>query len=141
MSSLVPARTKYRKSQRGRIRGVAKRGDYLAFGDFGIQALEAGVFTSKQIEAARVAINRFLKRRGKVWIRIFPHKPYTQKPLETRMGKGKGSVEFYIATIKAGQILFEVTGVPQTSAKEALRLANAKVPFRCRFISREDSES
>lgn len=134
---LLPARTKYRKVQRGRIRGNAKRGDYIAFGEFGIQSLDSGWLTARQIEAARVAINRNLKRRGKVWIRVFPHKPITKKPAETRQGKGKGGVEFWAAVIKPGTMLFEVGGVSATAAREAMRLADGKLPFRCRFVSRD----
>lgn len=136
--SLTPARTKYRKTMRGVLRGVAGRGNYIAFGDFAIQALEGGMFTGRQIEAARVAINRFLKRRGKMWIRVFPHTPYTKKPLETRMGKGKANVDHYCACVKAGTILFEISGVPASQAREAMRLANGKIPLRCRFIAREE---
>lgn len=135
---LTPARTKYRKTQKGSLAGNAKGGNYIAFGDFGIQALERGYFTSAQIEAARVAITRYMKRRGKVWIRVFPHKPVTKKPQETRMGKGKGPVEYYVAAIKPGVVLFEVSGVTLTIAREALRLADNKIPFRCRFVQRPD---
>ena len=134
---LMPSRTKYRKAQRGRNYGNAKGGDTLAFGDFGIQALGRGLITAAQIEAARVAINRYLSRRGKVWIRIFPHKPITKKPAETRQGKGKGSVEFWAANIKPGVILFELSGVTQTQAREAMRLADGKLPIRCRFIHKD----
>jgi len=133
----MPARTKYRKAQRGRNRGMAKGGDTLAFGDHGIQALGRGFMTSNQIEAARVAINRYLNRRGKVWIRVFPHKPITKKPAETRQGKGKGGVEFYAAIIKPGTVLFEVGGVSESAAREALRRADGKLPFECRFITKE----
>ena len=133
---LAPAQTKYRKTQKGSLAGNAKGGDTIAFGDFAIQALGRGYFTSSQIEAARVAINRHMKRRGKVWIRVFPHKPVTKKPLETRMGKGKGPVEYYVAAIKPGTILFEVSGVSLTIAREAMRLADNKIPFRCRFLQR-----
>jgi large subunit ribosomal protein L16 len=135
---LTPARTKYRKTQKGSLAGNAKGGNFIAFGDFGIQALDRGYLTSAQIEAARVAITRYMKRRGKVWIRIFPHKPVTKKPLETRMGKGKGPVEYYVAAIKPGVVLFEVSGVTLTIAREALRLADNKIPFRCRFVQRPD---
>jgi len=135
---LTPARTKYRKTQKGSLAGNAKGGNTLAFGEFGIQALGRGYLTSAQIEAARVAITRHMKRRGKVWIRVFPHKPVTKKPLETRMGKGKGPVEYYVAAIKPGAILFEVAGVTLTIAREALRLADNKIPFRCRFVQRVD---
>ena len=131
---LMPSRTKYRKTQRGRNRGYAKGGDTLAFGDYGIQALGRGLLTAAQIEAARVAINRYLSRRGKVWIRVFPHKPITKKPAETRQGKGKGSVEFWAANIKPGTVLFELSGVSLTNAREALRLADGKLPITCRFI-------
>lgn len=131
---LMPSRTKYRKAHRGRNRGNAKGGDTLAFGDFGIQSLDRGLLTAAQIEAARVAINRYLSRRGKVWIRIFPHKPITKKPAETRQGKGKGSVEFWAASIKPGVVLFELSGVSITAAREAMRLADGKLPLRCRFI-------
>jgi large subunit ribosomal protein L16 len=134
---LMPSRTKFRKLQRGRNRGNAKGGDYLAFGDFGIQVLDRGNITAAQIEAARIAINRYLNRRGKVWIRVFPHKPITKKPAETRQGKGKGSVEFWAAPVKPGFILFELSGVSQSAAREAMRLADGKLPLKCRFIVRE----
>jgi large subunit ribosomal protein L16 len=134
---LMPSRTKYRKTHRGRNRGNAKGGDTLAFGDFGIQALGRGLLTAAQIEAARVAINRYLSRRGKVWIRVFPHKPITKKPAETRQGKGKGSVEFWAANIKPGTILFELSGVSITAAREAMRLADGKLPMTCRFIHKD----
>ncbi|KXU35103.1 50S ribosomal protein L16 [Cephaloticoccus primus] len=134
--ALAPARTKYRKSQKGRNTGNAKRGNTLAFGEFGLQSLTRGPMTGRQIEAARVTITRHLKRKGKLWIRVFPHKPVTSKPAEVRMGKGKGSVDYYIAVIKPGTMLFELSGVPATIAKEAFRLADAKLPFHCRFITR-----
>jgi large subunit ribosomal protein L16 len=134
---LMPSRTKYRKTQRGRNRGPAKGGDTLAFGDFGIQSLGRGLLTASQIEAARVAINRYLSRRGKVWIRIFPHKPITKKPAETRQGKGKGSVEFWAANIKPGTVLFELSVVSISAAREAMRLADGKLPIRCRFIHKD----
>ena len=140
MANLLPSKTKYRKVHKGRIRGKAKGGATLAFGDFGLQALERGRFTASQIEASRVAITRNQKRKGKVWMRIFPHKPVTKKPAETRMGKGKGSVEFWCAVVKPGTILFEVSGVSATIARQGMRLADAKIPFRCRFISREELE-
>lgn len=133
---LMPSRTKYRKTHRGRNRGDAKGGDTVSFGDFGIQALSRGLLTSNQIEAARVAINRYLSRRGKVWIRVFPHKPVTKKPAETRQGKGKGNVEFWAAVVKPGTVLFELSGVSLTAAREAMRLADAKLPMRCRFIEK-----
>jgi large subunit ribosomal protein L16 len=136
--ALTPARTKFRKTQRGSLAGNAKGGNTLAFGEFGIQALGRGYFTSAQIEAARVAISRHMKRKGKLWIRVFPHKPVTKKPLETRMGKGKGPVEYYVASIKPGVILFELSGVPASIAREALRLADTKIPVPCRFVSRDE---
>ena len=135
--ALAPARTKYRKVQKGSRAGNAKRGNTLAFGDFGLQSLDSGPMTGRQIEAARVTINRHLKRKGKLWIRVFPHKPITKKPAEMRMGSGKGSVEFYVAQIKPGAMLFELGGISATLAKEAFRLADAKLPFKCRFIARE----
>ena len=135
MPKLLPSRTKYRKVQKGRLRGKAQRGTTLDFGSYGIQALRAGYMTSSQIEAARVAITRFLKRKGKVWIRVFPHKPVTKKPAETRMGKGKGPVEKWVAMVKPGHVLFEVAGCSASVAREALRLADGKLPFRCRFIA------
>lgn len=134
---LMPSRTKYRKTHRGRNRGNAKGGDTLSFGDFGIQSLGRGLLTASQIEAARVAINRYLSRRGKVWIRVFPHKPITKKPAETRQGKGKGSVEFWAANIKPGTVLFELSGVSITAAREAMRLADGKLPMTCRFIHKD----
>ena len=138
MPKLLPSKTKFRKVHKGRIRGNAKGGDTLAFGDFGIQAIARGKFTSAQIEAARVAINRYLKRKGKLWIRVFPQKPVTKKPAETRQGKGKGPVEYWCAVVKPGTMLFEVSGCSQTLAREAMRLADGKLPFRCRFVSREE---
>jgi large subunit ribosomal protein L16 len=141
MSKLSPARTKYRKVQKGRNRGNAKGGDFLAFGDCGIQALERYSMTASQIEAARVAISRHLKRKGKLWVRVFPHTPVTKKPAETRMGKGKGGVEYWAAVVKPGLMLFELTGVSVAMAREAFRLADFKLPFKCRFVSREDLES
>lgn len=138
--SLLPSKTKYRKVHKGRIRGVAKGADKLAFGDYAIQSLERAPMTASQIEAARVAINRYLKRRGKLWLRVFPHKPVTKKPAETRMGRGKGGVEYWVAVIKPGTVLFEISGVSVTAAREAMRLADTKLPFKCRFISREELE-
>ena len=140
MANLLPAKTKYRKVQKGHIRGKAKGGATLAFGDFGLQALERGRITAAQLEASRVAITRNQKRKGKVWMRVFPHKPVTKKPAETRMGKGKGNVEFWCAIIKPGVILFEVSGVSSSIARHGMSLADAKIPFRCRFISREELE-
>jgi large subunit ribosomal protein L16 len=135
---MLPSRTKYRKVHKGRVRGNAKGGDYLAFGDYGIQCLERGRMTARQIEAARIAVNRHLKRKGKVWIRVFPQKPVTKKPAETRMGKGKGNVEYWAAVVKPGTILFEVSGCSLSAAREAFRKADGKIPFRCRFVAREE---
>ena len=137
--ALLPSRTKYRKVHKGRIYGTAQTCNTLAFGEFGIQSLTRGRMTSQQIEAARVAMTRSLKRKGKVWIRVFPHKPVTKKPAEARMGKGKGSVEYWCAVIKPGTMLFEVAGCSATAAREALRLADTKLPFHCRFVSRDEA--
>jgi len=133
---LMPARVKYRKMHRGNRAGIATRGHTVAFGEYGLQSLERAWLDTKQIEAARVAVTRFMKRRGKVWIRIFPHKSFTKKPLETRMGKGKGPVESWVAVIKPATVLFEVDGVPEVVARESMRLAATKLPIRTRFISR-----
>ncbi len=135
---LMPKRTKYRKAHRGRRTGKAYRGSTVAFGDYGLQALDPVWMTSRQIEACRRAIVRYMKRRGKVWIRVFPDKPYTQKAAETRMGSGKGTVEYYVAVVKPGRILFEMGGVPEDVAREALRLAAAKLPCRTKFVKRID---
>ncbi len=135
---LAPKRVKYRKQQKGRMKGTAYRGNRLNFGDYGIKALEPGRITSRQIEAARVAITRHVKRGGKIWIRIFPDKPVTKKPAETRMGKGKGSPEGWVAIVKPGRILYELKGVPEEVAKEACRLASHKLPVATRFVSRQD---
>ncbi|KPQ16853.1 MAG: LSU ribosomal protein L16 RplP [Algoriphagus marincola HL-49] len=137
---LQPKRTKYRKMQKGRVKGIAQRGHTLAFGNFGIKSLEAGWITSRQIEAARIAMTRAMKREGQVWIRIFPDKPITKKPAEVRMGKGKGkgAPEYWVAVIKPGTILFEATGVSVETAKEALRLAQQKLPVSTKFIVRRD---
>ena len=139
MAKLLPARTKYRKIHRGRIRGNATRGTTVAFGEYGIQSLTRGRMTSNQIESARIAINRHLKRKGKVWIRVFPHKSVTKKPAETRQGKGKGPVDHWVAVIRPGHVLFEVAGCSLTIARQALSLADAKLPFRCRLVSRVQS--
>ena len=139
--ALSPARTKFRRAQKGSNAGKAKRGNTIAFGEFGIQAMTRVRLDGRQLEAARVAINRHLKRKGKVWIRVFPHMPVTKKPAETRMGRGKGPVEFYVALIKPGAILFELAGVPVTVAREAMRLADTKLPCKCRFIAREGVEA
>lgn len=138
MANLLPAKTKFRKVQKGRNRHNAKGGTTLAFGDYGIQALERGLLSASQLEAARISINRHLKRKGKMWMRVFPQKPVTQKPAETRMGKGKGAVEFWAVVVRPGNILFEISGVPMGLAREAMRLADGKVPFKCRFLSREE---
>ncbi|MCX7908581.1 MAG: 50S ribosomal protein L16 [Ignavibacteria bacterium] len=137
---LLPKRVKHRKTQRGRIRGVANRGTTVVFGTYGLKALEGSWITNRQIEAARVAINRYLKREGKLWIRIFPDKPVTKKPLETRMGSGKGSPEFWVAVVKRGKIMFEVGGVSKERAEEALRLAAQKLPIKTKFVQRVDIE-
>ncbi len=137
---LLPKRVKHRKTQRGRVRGKANRGTTVAFGSFGLKALEGAWITNRQIEAARVAINRYLKREGKLWIRIFPDKPVSKKPLETRMGSGKGAPEFWVAVVKRGKILFEVGGVSKELAEEALRLASHKLPIKTKFVQRVDIE-
>ena len=134
---LMPKRVKYRKTQRGRMKGLAKGGKKLLFGEYGLQALEPGWITSKQIEAARVALTRFIKRGGKVWINIFPHKPYTKQPAETRMGGGKGAPEQWVAVIKPGKVMFELSGVSTKIAKEAIRLAAQKISIKTKFISEE----
>ncbi len=133
---LMPKRTKFRKMMKGRRRGIARRGSQVTFGDFGLQAIECGWAKSRQIEAARIAITRRMKRVGKVWIRVFPDKPITLKPAETRMGKGKGAPEYWVAVVKPGRILFEINGVTHELAKEALKLGAAKLPFRTRVVSR-----
>jgi large subunit ribosomal protein L16 len=134
---LMPKRTKYRKMMRGRMKGKAQRGSTIAFGDFGLQALEPAWITSRQIEAARRAITNYLKRGGKVWIRIFPDKPVTQKPAETRMGSGKGNPEYWVAVVKPGRLMFEVGGVPEDRAVEALKRAAMKLPVKCRVLVRQ----
>jgi large subunit ribosomal protein L16 len=134
---LSPKRVKYRKMQKGRMKGKATRGNFLAFGDYGLQALEAAWITNQQIESARIAITRHVKRGGKIWIRIFPDKPYTKKPAETRMGKGKGNPEGWVAVVKPGRILYELSGVAPEVAKEALRLASMKLPIATKILVRE----
>ncbi|MBN1490588.1 MAG: 50S ribosomal protein L16 [Phycisphaerae bacterium] len=134
--ALMPKRIKFRKSQRGRIRGVAGRGNTVAFGEFGLQSLDAGWLTARQIEAGRVAATHFLHREGRVYIRVFPHKPVSSKPLETRMGKGKGEPEYYVACIKPGTMLYEIGGVEEDVAKRALSRVSHKMPFKCRFVVR-----
>src|SRR6187200_2873079 len=133
---LMPKKVKYRKVQRGRMKGKAWRGSSLSFGDYGLKAMECGWITSRQIEAARIAMTRYIKRGGKVWIRLFPDKPITKKPAETRMGKGKGAPEEWVCVIRPGRILFEMEGVTVTEAKEAMRLAAAKLPIKTRFATR-----
>lgn len=135
---LSPKKVRYRKQHRGRMRGVAKGGTEIAFGDYGLQALTGGWITNRQIEAARVAMTRHIKRGGKVWINIFPHKSYTKKPAETRMGSGKGSPEGWVAVVRPGRVMFELSGVPDDVAREAMRLAAHKLPVKCRFVTRED---
>ena len=134
---LLPKRVKYRRVHRGRMKGIATRGNTVSQGEYGIQATEPGWITSNQIEAARIAMTRFIKRGGQVWIKIFPDKPVTQKPASTRMGSGKGSPEYWVAVVKPGRILFEIAGVPEETAKEALRLAQHKLPIKTKFVKRE----
>ncbi len=133
---LMPKRVKHRKVQRGRMRGAAKGGFTVQFGEFGLQSIETAWITARQIEAARIALTRRIKRGGKVWIRVFPDKPYTKKPIETRMGKGKGPPEGWVAVVKRGRVLFEIDGVSPELAKEAMVLASAKLPVKCRYIQR-----
>jgi large subunit ribosomal protein L16 len=133
---LMPKRVKYRKQMRGRMKGKASRGTEVAFGDYGLQALEPVWLTSRQIEAARRAVVRHVRRRGKYWIRVFPDKPVTAKPAETRMGKGKGAVDHWVAVVKPGRILFELAGVTEEQAREAMRLASSKLPIKCQFVMR-----
>ena len=137
---LLPKRVKYRRVHRGRMTGKATRGNFVSNGEFGIQALEPAWITSNQIEAARIAMTRYIKRGGKVWIKIFPDKPVTTKPAETRMGSGKGTLEYWVAVVKPGRVLFEIAGVPEEVAKEALRLATHKLPCKCKVVSRADLE-
>jgi len=136
----MPKKVKHRKQHRGRMRGQAHRGSSLTFGEFGLQALEPCWITARQIEAGRIAITRHAKRKGKIWIRTFPWKPVTKKPTEVRMGKGKGDPEFWVDVIRPGKIIYEVEGIPENQAKEAMRLAAQKLPIRTRFISRENKE-
>lgn len=135
---LMPKRVKYRRHHRGRMRGKAVKGSNVSFGEYGLKALEPAWITSRQIESARVAITRHIKRGGKVWIRIFPDKPVTEKPAETRMGKGKGSPEYWVAVVKPGRVMFEVAGVGEELAREALRLAAHKLPIKCKFVRQSD---
>lgn len=134
----MPKRVKYRKQQRGRMKGKATRGNTLAYGEYGLQALEPGWITSNQIEAARIVMARYVRRGGQLWIKIFPDKPVTEKPAETRMGSGKGTPEYWVAVVKPGRILFEIAGLPETQAKEALRLASYKLPLKCKIVKREE---
>jgi len=135
---LMPKRVKWRKQQRGHLRGLAKGGTVVTAGEYGLQTLEPGWITSRQIEAARVAMTRHIKRGGKVWINIFPDKPVTQKPAETRMGSGKGNPEFWVAVVRPGRVMFELAGVPENEAREAMRLAGHKLPVRTKFVRREE---
>ena len=137
---LEPKKVKYRKLQKGRRRGTAWRGSSLAFGEYGLKAIERGWMSAREIEAARVALTRYLKRGGKVWIRIFPDKPLTKKPAETRMGKGKGAPEYWVAVVKPGRILYEIEGVDETTARDAMRLAAQKLPIKTKFVTRADQE-
>ncbi len=137
---VMPKRTKYRKMQKGRNRGKATRGNVVNEGEFGLQTLEAGLITANQIEAARIAMTRYIKRGGKVWIKIFPNKPISKKPAETRMGKGKGAVEYWVAPVKPGRILFELAEVSEDIAREALRLAAHKLPVKTKFVTRENNQ-
>lgn len=137
---LMPKRVKHRKVQRGRMKGKATRGNFIAYGDYGLQAMECSWITSNQIEAARVAINRYIRRGGKLWIKIFPDKPVTQKPAETRMGSGKGTPEYWVAVVKPGRVLFELTGVDEETAREAMRLAAHKLPIKTKFVKKSDFE-
>ena len=138
---LLPKRVKYRRVHRGRMTGKATRGNKIAYGEFGLQALEPGWITSNQIEAARIAMTRYTKRGGQVWIKIFPDKPVTEKPAETRMGSGKGSPEFWVAVVKPGRIMFEIAGVSEEVAREALRLASHKLPIKTKIVARTDEEA
>jgi len=135
---LQPKKTKFRKAQKGRNRGLAHRGSQIAFGDFGLKTLKPGWLTSRQIEASRIAVTRFMKRQGQVWIRVFPDKPITKKPAEVRMGKGKGAPDHWVAVVRPGRILFECEGVSKAQAQEAMRLAAQKLPVKCKFVVRKD---
>ncbi|HIR53495.1 MAG: 50S ribosomal protein L16 [Clostridia bacterium] len=136
---LMPKRVKYRRVHRGRLTGAASRGNKVSYGTYGLQSLEPCWITANQIEAARVAMTRYTKRGGKVWIKIFPDKPITKKPLETRMGKGKGAPEYWVAVVKPGRVMFEIAGVDETVAREALRLAANKLPVKCKFVTKEET--
>ena len=136
---LMPKRTKFRKQHRGRMKGTTKGGNRVTFGDYGLQAQTAGWITARQIEAARIAMTRHIKRGGKVWINVFPDKPVTEKPAETRMGSGKGNPEYWVAVVKPGRVMFELSGVDESLAREAMRLAGHKLPLRTKFVSREET--
>ncbi|MEG4485131.1 MULTISPECIES: 50S ribosomal protein L16 [unclassified Microcoleus] len=138
---LSPKRTKFRKQQRGRMSGIATRGNTVSFGDFALQAIEPAWITSRQIEAGRRAMTRYIRRGGKIWIRIFPDKPVTERAAETRMGSGKGSPEFWVAVVKPGRVMFEIGGVTEETAREAMRLASFKLPIKTKFITREEGQS
>ena len=138
---LLPKRVKYRRVQRGRLTGKALRGNKVSNGEYGLQALGPAWITSNQIEAARIAMTRYIKRGGQVWIKIFPDKPITEKPAETRMGSGKGSPEYWVAVVKPGRVLFEIAGVPEETAREAMRLAMHKLPIKCKFVAKEEEAS
>ncbi len=138
---LLPKRVKYRRVQRGRLKGKATRGNTVTYGDYGLQALQPAWITSNQIEAARIAMTRYIKRGGQVWIKIFPDKPVTEKPAETRMGSGKGSPEYWVAVVKPGRVMFEIAGVPEETAREAMRLAMHKLPIKCKFVKKETVET
>ena len=135
---LMPKRTKFRRVQRGRMKGAASRGNKVSYGDYGLQSLEPAWITSNQIESARIAMTRYIKRGGQVWIKIFPDKPVTSKPLGTRMGKGKGAPEYWVAVVKPGRVMFEIAGVPEETAREALRLAMHKLPVKCKFVKKAE---
>ena len=135
---LMPKRVKRRRVHRGRMKGVANKGNQVAYGEYGLVSLEPSWITSNQMEAARIAMTRYVKRGGKVWINIFPHKPITKKPAETRMGSGKGSVEYWVAVVKPGRVMFEMSGVPEEVAREAFRLASHKLPVKCKFVKKEE---
>ncbi|SIT87699.1 50S ribosomal protein L16 [Edaphobacillus lindanitolerans] len=135
---LMPKRVKHRRVHRGKMRGETKGGGEVMFGEYGLQAVESGWITNRQIESARIAMTRYMKRGGKVWIKIFPHKPYTKKPLEVRMGSGKGAVEGWVAVVKPGRVMFEIAGVSEETAREALRLASHKLPVKSKFVKREE---
>ncbi|MGN1194086.1 MAG: 50S ribosomal protein L16 [Acutalibacteraceae bacterium] len=137
---LMPKRVKRRKQQRGRLKGAAHKGNKVTYGDFGLMALEPAWINSRQIEAARIAMTRYIKRGGQVWIKIFPDKPITQKPAETRMGSGKGSPEYWVAVVKPGRVMFEIAGVDEAVAREALRLAANKLPIKCKFVTKAEQE-